>query len=222
LHADASEVSGLTNGSVVTPALAPPGFTGTVVTKGSGSVNFTPAQSGNGVYFLNCCTNTNNAYYKFTGAGVGSLFDVNQGRVTIYLKSRYTFAQRQASAAGQRYAFDVRDATGHLFGFLTQIVSGRLEFEYQVGGSSQFYYVPVGTENTLFGSGVTLKVSVAWSGTTAQLFFNDVLVKSAPYTKRTPSWTAASIFNIGAYEYLTYGGYNSSDDVIDEFTILPQ
>ena len=46
----------MTNGSVVTPTLAPAGFTGSVIVNGAGSVNFTPAQSGNGVYFLNCCS----------------------------------------------------------------------------------------------------------------------------------------------------------------------
>ena len=42
LHSDASEVSGVTNGSIVTPAIAPPGFTGKVVVTGGGSVNFAP------------------------------------------------------------------------------------------------------------------------------------------------------------------------------------
>ncbi len=67
LHSDASEVSGVTNGSTVTPAIAPSGFTGKVVVTGGGSVNFAPAQAGNGVYFLKCCDNSANAYYKFTG-----------------------------------------------------------------------------------------------------------------------------------------------------------
>ena len=87
MHLDAMEVSGVTNGSVVTPAVAPPGFTGSVMVNGSGSVNFAPAQSGNGVYFLNCCVNTNNAPLKFTGTTVGSIFNVNQGQVSFYLKS---------------------------------------------------------------------------------------------------------------------------------------
>src|SRR5206468_7666678 len=57
LHSDASEVSGVTDGSTVTPAIAPPGFTGKVVVNPGGSVNFAPAQAGNGVYFLKCCDN---------------------------------------------------------------------------------------------------------------------------------------------------------------------
>src|ERR1017187_5299177 len=39
LHSDASEVSGVTNGSIVTPAIAPPGFSGKVVVTAGGSVN---------------------------------------------------------------------------------------------------------------------------------------------------------------------------------------
>jgi len=53
--------------------------------------------------------NTNNAYYKFTGATIGNIFNVNQGQITFYLKSQYSFAQRQASASQPRYTFAVRD-----------------------------------------------------------------------------------------------------------------
>ncbi len=100
IHADASEVSGVTNGSTVTPGTAPAGFTGIVVAHGSGSVNFAPAEVGNGVYFLNCCSNTNNAYYQFTGSTIGNIFNAGQGQISFYLESRYSFAQRQSNAAG--------------------------------------------------------------------------------------------------------------------------
>src|SRR6185295_11394455 len=39
------------------------------------------------------------------------------------------------------------------------------------------------------------------------------------YATPTPNWSAASNFDLGAYEYLSYGGYNASDDIIDEFTV---
>ena len=56
MHLDQTEVSGgVTNGSAVTPSIAPAGFTGAVVANGTGSVNFAAAETGNGVYFLNCC-----------------------------------------------------------------------------------------------------------------------------------------------------------------------
>ncbi|HXI41409.1 MAG TPA: Ig-like domain-containing protein, partial [Bryobacteraceae bacterium] len=221
LHLDATEVSGVTNGSVVTPAVAPGGFTGAVVAKGTGSVNFAAAQTGNGVYFLNCCSNTNNAYYKFGGTTVGNIFNVTQGQVTFYLKSRYSFAQRQSSAASPRYAFDVRDGNGtHLFYFLTQISSAQLQFTYAAGGTAQFYYVPAGTEDTLYGNGVLLQVTVAWNGSVVNLYLNGTLVKSSSYTPSAFNWTAASNFDLGAFEYLSAGGYNSSDDIVDEFTAM--
>jgi hypothetical protein len=218
LAADASEVSGVFNNATITPATAPAGFTGTVLTKGAGTVNFAPAQTGTGVYFLQCCDNTATAYYKFTGSTIGQIFNVDQGQISFYLKSRYSFAQRPA---GSRYVFDVRDnnASNHVFYFRTQVSSGRLLFAYSVGGGAKFYYVPAGMEDALFGNGVTLKVSITWDGSVSRLYLNDVQAQSASYTKMAPTWTASSVFDLGAYEYLTYGGYNVLDDIVDEFTV---
>ncbi|MDX1984375.1 MAG: Ig-like domain-containing protein, partial [Bryobacteraceae bacterium] len=218
IQGDASEASGTANGAVVTPVVRPAGWTGTLVVNGAGSVQFAPAFSGNGVFFQNCCNNTGNAYYRFAGANVGSVFNVNQGHVSFYLKSRYSFAQRPA---GARFAFDVRDndPNNHLFYFQTLKTSGQLLLTYSVGGGAQFYYVPAGTEEAKFGSGVTMKVTLTWNGSQSQLFLNDVLVQTASYVKPVPNWTAASNFNLGAYEYAASGGYNSLDDIIDEFTV---
>jgi hypothetical protein len=219
INGELSEVSGVKNGSVVTPAMAPSGFTGKVVANGSGSVNFTPAQAGNGVYFLNCCVNTNNVYYKFTGTTVGNIFNANAGQVSFDLTSRYSFAQRKALPTSRRFAFDVRDGNGtHEFNFLTQFFSGYLQFLYMVGGVEQSYDVPKGTEDTLFGDGVTMQVTIAWSGSTAKLYLNNTLVSTTAYTVPAPNWSAASNFDLGAYEYLQFGGYFSSDDVISGFT----
>jgi hypothetical protein len=222
LHADATEVNGITNGSTITPSTVPSGLAGTVVVRGTGSVNYAPAQTGNGVYFLNCCNNTNMAYYKFTGTGVGTIFP-STGQATFYLKSRYTFAQRTTSAASPRYAFDVRDnnVNNHVFYFLTEISQGFLVFSYRVGNTTQFYYVPAGTEDSLFGNGVILKVGLTWDGSTMRLYLNNTPVQSTSYTITTPNWTSASVLDIGAYEYATYGGYNTSDDIIDEFAVSP-
>jgi hypothetical protein len=63
---------------------------------------------------LNCCSNTNNAYYQFKGTGVGTIFGASQGQISFNLTSRYSFAQRQAQAAGQRYAFDVADVAANI------------------------------------------------------------------------------------------------------------
>ena len=215
-----SEVSGTQNGSSVTPSVAPAGFSGVVAANGKGSINFTPAQAGNGVYFLNCCGSTNRDYYKFTSATVGNIFNVKEGQISFLLQSRYSFAQREASASAPRYSFDVRDGSGaHWFYFLTEVISGTLEFNYIVGGKTLVYYVPQGTEDALFGDGVNLQVTINWGTSGTSLYFNNTLVQSSTYTAPTPSWTAASNFDLGAYEYSSYGGYNVSDDVIANFTV---
>jgi hypothetical protein len=190
------------------------------VVNGTGSVHYTPVHFRNGVYFLNCCKNTNNAYYHFTGTGVGRAFNVNQGQITFYLKSRYSFMQRMNSAAQPRYTFDVRDGNGnHLFYFLTQVTNGVLYFTYLIAGTGQYYWVPQGTEDSVYGpNAVPLQVTMSWNNGAAHLYLNGRLVKSSPYTRVTPNWTAASNFDLGAHEYLTFGGYNVSDDVIAEFT----
>jgi uncharacterized protein (TIGR03437 family) len=119
---------------------------------------------------------------------------------------------------------DVRDATTHLFGFITQASSGGLIFRFLVGANSAnnpatYYFVPAGTEEALFGNGVTLKVTLTWNANAATIFLNDAVVKKFTYTTPSPNWSAASNFDLGAYEYLTNGGYNVCDDIIDEFTV---
>ncbi len=181
LHSDASEVSGVTNGSIVTPAIAPAGFSGKVVVTGGGSVNFAPAQAGNGVYFLKCCDNSANAYYKFPGATVGSVFNVNQGQISFYLKSRQSFAQRLAS--GTSYSASAR-CPGCQHSLVPVQHPGRygyLQFSYTLAGASTVYMMPPGTEEALFGNGITLKVTMTWDGGVAKLYLNDTLVQQSPY-----------------------------------------
>jgi len=220
LRLNRSEVSGSKNGSAVTPTIKPSGFKGTVVAKGSGSVNYVSAESGNGVYFLGCCGNSNNAYYQFSGATVGNIFNMSQGKVSFALQSRYSFAQRVASTSSPRYAFDVQDGSGqHPFYFVTEVASGYLMFAYGAAGAAQYYFVPAGTEDKLYGNGVLLQVTVSWGSGTLNLYLNGALVKSTSYTAGTANWAASTIFTLGAYQYLTFGGYNSSDDAIAEFTV---
>lgn len=182
-------------------------------------MNFAPAASGNGVYFQQCCSNSGNAYYQFTGAAVGSIFGTGQRQVSFYLKSRQSFAQRVASGSSYRQVLDVRDASTHTLGFNTLTLSGFLLLRYTIWGLSGYYIVPSGTEEALFGNGVTLKVTMAWDGSVAKLLLNDTVVKQTPYSTPTPNWSDASVFDLGAYEYLAYGGYDSCDDIIDEFTV---
>ena len=169
LHMDATEVGGTTNGSIITPSAGPAGYTGNVVNNG-GSMNYVPAQVGNGAYFLNCCQNSGNAYYKFTGPQIGNIFNVNQGQVSFYLKSRYSFSNRAALAPQPRYAFDVQDGNpgNHLFFFKTEVATSQgqpyLLFTWRVGNgavagyTSYFYWVSQTAADALFGSGVTLSV----------------------------------------------------------------
>ena len=168
---------------------------------------------------MQCCGNSANAYYKFSGTTIGSIFNVNQGQISFYLKSRQSFAQRLASATSSRQVLDVRDANTTLFGFNTLATSGYLLFGYTLGGVSSYYIPPFGTEEALYGNGVTLKVTMSWDGSGARLYLNDTLVQQSWYATPTPNWSAASNFDLGAYEYLSYGGYNASDDIIDELTV---
>jgi hypothetical protein len=147
------------------------------------------------------------------------VFNMAQGQISFALQSRYSFAQRQATASSPRYAFDVRDGNGHQFFFLTEVISGSLIFTYMVQGTAQYYYVPAGTEDQLFGSGVSLNVGLQWNGSNMTLLLNGQAVKSTPYTAAAENWNASSNFDLGAYEYLTAGGYNVSDDVIGNFTV---
>jgi hypothetical protein len=216
-----SEVSGIGNGSIVTATVAPAGFTGSVVTRGTGTVNFAPDASGNGVYFLSCCGGTNNANYKFTGAALGQIFNQAQGQITLDLLSRSSFAQR-GTATSYRAVFNARDnnTADHLFYFLTQVSNGRLIFYYTVdGGAQQYYFVPKGTEDTLFGAGVTLKVAIVWSGGADKLYLNGALIQTGAYQAITPNWTATSDFYLGAWEDVTSGGFDSCDDIISNFTV---
>lgn len=211
-----AEVSGTAAGSIVNPTVAPAGLTGQVVNNG-GSVNF--AQAG-GVYFGACCVNAPIAYYRFQGTAIGNVFNVAGGQISFKLMSRYSYLQRK-TAGLYRTVFDVRDndANNHLFYFLTDASNGALVFSYRVGGDTAYYYVPAGMEDTLFGNGVSLKVTITWDGATSNLFLNDTLVKTSPSAKVTPSWTSSSNFDFGAYEYGLFGGFNVSDDVIANFTV---
>ena len=233
LNGSSSETPSTANGSAVTPTLAPSGFTGSVVNTG-GSVNFTSGQNP-GVYFLNCCSNSGNAYYQFTGSQIGSIFNIGGGQVSFILTSRQSWAQRQTAAGSQaRTTFDVRDGNGnHLFYFSVYSQaygSGSvLFFNYAAAGAAHYFAIPTGYENQLFGLNSSVKVRLTWDGSNLNIYLTNLqpnptiyaaetLVQSTPYTPITPSWTSLSNFDIGANQYLS-SGYNSSDDVISMFTV---
>ena len=215
-----SELSGLTMGSTVTPAV---GSTGKLMVRGTGWVKFSPYLNGDGVGFgLGGNQNTNAAFYDFTGSQVGSIFNANGGQISFSVRSSYSWAERQAlPSPAHRWVFDVFDASRRVFQFIVVPSSGRLVFYYQTASATTFfYYVPVGQEDARFGKGVVLNVRLAWDGSKASLYLNGQLAAAPSYTKVTPSWTSASDFSFGAESARVYGGgYFASDDVIADFRV---
>src|SRR5581483_5762058 len=194
-----------------------------VVVRGTGTVTLPAAVNGNGMLFTTGGQqNSNTAFLQFSGAAVGNVFNVNQGDITFYLKSSYTFAARLALPSyNYRYAFDVNDGTNRLFNFGVYASSGRLGFTYATGSTAaNSYRVPAGQEDATYGQGVIMKIRLVWNGTQNSLYVNDVLVQQANYTKGTPSWGSASAFTIGATCPPLYGGGDyASDDAIAEFSM---
>ncbi len=213
LHGSADELSG----AVVTPAVGPPGQG---VVNGTGTISFlplpAPAPGTSGAYFTNCCAVTNNAYYKF--GSVASVF-APTGQITFFLTSRYAWADRQ-NFTGSRYAFDVLDSAGvHQFGLSSNVgfsTSGKYLYFTAWGptGKSVNYFVPKGSEDMLFGIGVTIRVAVTWTGTSFTFAVNGATVATGMYSA---TWSVASLF-IGAQGYAG-AGYHVSDDAISEFTV---
>jgi hypothetical protein len=201
----------------VTPTTAPAGLTGQLTVRGTGSVNFGSA----GVSFkMGGQQSANTAVYTFTGAQLQNIFNVSQGQINFNLTSSYNLAARLLLPQySYRDVFDGFDNSQELFLFQVQAEQGRLIFCYNTGGTStQSYWVPAGTENTLFGQGVTLQVKLAWSGSSLNLYLNGTLVNTTSYTQATPNWTSTSSFTLGANDPHYYGGgYFSCDDVIGGF-----
>ena len=223
LKGEPTELAAVRNGAVVTPSHSPTGGTGTLVMTGQGAVNFVPAVVGNGMSFTQGGQQrTNAAFYSFLGLQARDTFDLASGQVTFYLKSRYSFADRQALPLyNYRWVYDVWDNSNRLYSFYYGTSNNRLIFWFQTGSSDiKYFFIPDGTEDTVFGCGVALKVKLTWDGKVATLYLNDKLVSSQSYTKAQPNWTLASSFAIGGEDQHVYGGgYFSNDDIIDEFQV---
>ena len=210
-HLDSSELNGL----VVIPAIGP---AGTVVKNGSGLVNFAPGAAGDGVYFTSCCASTNNAYYQFSGAGLAGLFDPTAGSISFSLTSRQMFASR----VGSRYVFDVQDVAGtSRLRFTVQVIGTtpkRLVFDWTGKNvANGYWYVPQGTEDAWFGAGVSQKITLAWSGTTFTTTIGTRTFTNV-YAPPAYSWSASSVFTIGA-RFASGSGSYACDDIIDEFSV---
>jgi hypothetical protein len=222
LHGDTSEITGTAAGTPVRPANAPSGLTGTVNVRGNGYMSFAPVQNGYGLQFhTGGRQNTNTSFINFTGAEVGQLFK-DQGEISFYLKSAYSFAERKAlTGRNYRFAWDVFDDSGRLFFFTLYTTGNRLALSYSAWTSAtSSYYVPAGQEDTIFGKDTVTKIRMAWDGSTIRLYINDQWVNSSSYTKRTPNWTAISSFTVGAQSPRANGGGNFvMDDAIADLQI---
>jgi hypothetical protein len=190
-----------------------------LVVRGSGSVNYAT----NGVSFkTGGQQNGNTAFYSFKGSQVQNVLNVSQGQISFNLTSSYNFAARQQLPQySYRDVFDGFDNSQELFIFQVQAEYGRLIFYYNTGGTSaQWYWVPVGTEDTLFGQGKMVQVKIAWNAGTLNLYLNGTLVSTNSYKVATPNWTSSSSFTFGANDVHVYsGGYYSCDDVIAGFQL---
>jgi hypothetical protein len=62
-------------------------------------------------------------------------------------------------------------------------------------------------------------VTLAWNSTALKLYLNGVVVKTTASAPPVANWTSTSNFDLGAFEYLNFGGYNVLEDVIKDFTV---
>ena len=219
LNGDTSDLQGLTNNSAVAPPVNASGTNGTLVINGTGSLNFAPVHTGNGVSFEpGGWQQQHAAFYRFTSPRIGEIFDFNHGEISFYLKSTHTFAERVTLPP--RFVFEVCGDGLELFQFSSYIFQGnRLKLRYKIGGYWGEYAVPFGQEDQLFGNGVIMKVRLVWDSSTVRFFLNDVVVDSGAASPLSPNWSNYPIFVFGSSTSYD-GGFFASDDVIDEFRIL--
>lgn len=221
LTGEQSEVSSVVQGAKVSPSVGP---SGDLVIRGKGTVSFAPVQIGNGVSFgLGGQQTANTAFYQFKGQSVGTVFNNNEGELEVYLKSKYSFAERKLlSRWNNRYIFDVNDGTKTQFGLNAVTNDGsNLIFYYTISGVGGYYYIPKGKEDILYGKDTVLKVKMVWGAGKYTIYLNDTLVKTQSYTPLTPSWSDSSLFLVGASISKPYTpGFFSSDDSIDDFKVF--
>jgi hypothetical protein len=209
----------LVDSATVTPVVKPTGWTGMLTVRGNGAVVLNT--SGSGAAFLTGGNqSTDSAYVNFTSASFGTVFN-NSSEISLYVKSAYTFAERQAlPAPNMRSAFEIYDANGSWWNFDTYTsTDGLLRFGFGAKGWAAVYAVPAGTEDVVFGKGVTVKIRITWDASSFSLWVNGQMVQTNSITQpKTPIWDSTSAFTIGARNVrLSGGGYYSSDDTVAEF-----
>jgi hypothetical protein len=222
LRGNTSEIMGTSAGTPVRPTNAPAGLAGTVNVLGNGYLNFAPVQNGYGLQFHNGGEqNVNTAFINFAGGQVGQLFK-EQGEISFYVKSAYSFAERAALPIPNfRFVFDAFDNWGRQFYFAYYTVANRLVFLYGAWTTiTNFYYVPAGQEDALFGRDRVAKIRMVWDGSCTRLYVNDQYVASSLYLRRAPNWTANSTFTVGAQNIRVYGGgLFALDDAVADLEI---
>lgn len=224
LKGEPSEVPVVAAGAAVTPTISPSGWKGRVVQRGSGSVSFVPAAVGAGLSFgPGGHQNSHALFFTFEGSRVETLFGAPTGEVRFTWISRWSFAERLAfGRQAHRTAFDVYDEEDRRFSMQASTDSGRLFFTYMTGGSSSHHYVvPAGQENALFGRDARLAVRLVWDASGSRLYLNGTLVDTNAERRAEAEWDDEASFTIGARDpHHHSGGWDASDDVIDEFTVL--
>ncbi len=217
---EATDVSSTTNGATVMPPVGPQG---TLTVRGSGSVNFATVQNGTGVFFLQPGQQSSNtAFYQFTDAGLGNVFNVDAGEIEFFIKSKYNLAARTGDQNGRRVWFEAYDASSRLFFMSLEKGAGTLLFYYNTGGTANtYFFLPVAEADTLFGLNQVLTVKLAWNGSQRSLYLNGVLRAQEGYTKAAPSWTSASSFVLGSTGLGDGygGGFFANDEPIDDFKV---
>ncbi len=186
--------------------------------------------TGSGVRFaVGGQQNSNTAFYRFLGTQTNNLLKASQGQITFTLKSKTNFATRAATATD--VVFDTRDgANGRPFYFSIVKSSGRLIFEWKSGGTgSHPYFIPAGTEDTVYGTAAApVAVVLDWgtSGTWS-LKLNGVVKDSGTETKQAePTWGTNGLLTFGADAYrgavtdVNPGGFFACTDLIDEFKLF--
>ena len=120
-----------------------------------------------------------------------------------------------------RSIFTVQDSnTAYLYSLIVGNTAGRLSFGFRLGSRDAIsYYVPEGQEDAVFGYGVTANIRLTWNGKVAVMYLNDQAKATVAYAKATASWSTVSTLTIGANNAPPLGVYNSSDDIISNFTV---
>lgn len=202
------------NGAEVMPAIKPADLTGRLVMRGTGTPVFKP--SGTGVSFTRSGQqNGNTSFYNFTGTGLGEMFEYRvPGQVEVAVESKYSFAERRALPATEgnryiyRFAFHASEGEGYTVARVGWgVQDDYLAFYATFFNSGYTYFVPRGTEEALFGNGVTVRIRVSWDGAgRGVLYVNDNQVAAFNYPMVNPKWDEKSVMSLGASNATDYGG----------------